>query len=98
MRRRAIWFTWTGLGCISVRIRDVKTEIPVDNEWNVVSDPHREDTLVIKGLAYPADREFQNGIVPSHSTLRTNGPWRSGWQTAEVHYEQMAEAARVFTQ
>jgi hypothetical protein len=28
-----------GLGCISVRIREVKIKIPVDDESNVASDP-----------------------------------------------------------
>ena len=29
MRRRAIWFTWKGFGCIRLLIQAVKMEIPV---------------------------------------------------------------------
>jgi hypothetical protein len=50
IQRSAIWFTWKGLGCISVRVREVKTEIPVNSEWNVVSDAQRRDAGN-KGLA-----------------------------------------------
>jgi hypothetical protein len=39
MATKSNWFTWKGLGCISVRIREVKTKIPVANESNVASDP-----------------------------------------------------------